>query len=55
MKAARFVSLIPWKNDLADFANLPDIWMTSQQFLDMRGGDDEEHAILLANFFNYID
>jgi coiled-coil and C2 domain-containing protein 2A len=34
---------------------MPDIWCTSQEFLDLGGGDYEEHAILLCNYFNYID
>ena len=54
-KAARYVSLIPFKNDSQQFKDLPDIWCTSQQFLDLRAGDYEEHALLLCNYFNYID
>jgi coiled-coil and C2 domain-containing protein 2A len=34
---------------------LPDLWCTSQEFLDLGAGDVEEHAILLCNYFNYID
>ena len=37
------------------FKDLPDLFTTCQQFLDLGGGDYEEHAILLANFFNYVD
>lgn len=29
--------------------------MTCQQFIDIRGGDSQEHAILLCNYFTYID
>ena len=53
--AARFVSLIPFKSDLSMFKDLPDTFCNSQEFLDLGAGDHEEHAILLANFFMYID
>ena len=54
-KAVRFVSLVPFIEDMQMFDDLPDIWCTSQEFLDLGGGDYEEHAILLCNYFNYID
>lgn len=54
-RAARFVSLIPFKQDGESFNNLPDVFETCQEFLDLRGGDGEEHAILLCNYFNFID
>lgn len=50
-KVARFVSMIPFKDDLSMFENLPDIYSTCQEFLDLGAGDYEEHAILLANYF----
>lgn len=53
--AARFVSLIPFIDDNSAIDLLPDIWCTSQEFIDFNGGDYEEHAILLCNYFNYID
>jgi hypothetical protein len=31
------------------------MWCTSQEFLDLGVGDWEEHAILLFNYFSYID
>jgi coiled-coil and C2 domain-containing protein 2A len=34
---------------------MPNICCSSQEFLDLGMGDDEEHAILLCNYFNYID
>jgi coiled-coil and C2 domain-containing protein 2A len=34
---------------------MPDLWCDSQEFLDLGAGDCEEHAILLCNYFNYID
>jgi coiled-coil and C2 domain-containing protein 2A len=54
-RVARFVSMIPFINDLNLFKGLPDIFTTCQEFLDLGGGDYEEHAILLANYFIYID
>jgi len=54
-RCARFVSLIPFKNDSEQFRDLPDIFSTNQQLLDLRGGDFEEHAIILCNFFTYLD
>lgn len=50
-KCARFVSMIPFINDLKNFKDLPDMYTNCQEFLDLGGGDSEEHAILLANFF----
>jgi coiled-coil and C2 domain-containing protein 2A len=54
-KVARFVQLIPFIEDNRAFEDLPDLWCTSQEFLDLGGGDYEEHSILLCNYFNYID
>ena len=54
-KAARYVSLIPFVEDAVLFKDMPNLTCTSQEFLDLGMGDDEEHAILLCNFFNYID
>jgi len=55
-RAARFVSMIPFIDDLNMFGSeIPDLFSTSQEFFDLGGGDYEEHAILLANYFMYID
>eukprot|EP00742_Colponemidia_sp_Colp-10_P008183 GILJ01008844.1.p1 GENE.GILJ01008844.1~~GILJ01008844.1.p1 ORF type:complete len:1598 (-),score=270.09 GILJ01008844.1:58-4851(-) len=54
-KAVRFVSLIPFVEDWQAFADLGDLWCTSQEFLDLRAGDFEEHAILLCNYFLWLD
>ena len=54
-KAARFVSMLPFVQDLKMFKDLPDMYSNSQEFIDLGGGDYEEHAILLANMFAYID
>jgi len=37
------------------FPQLTDLWCTDQEFLNIQCGDWEEHAILLCNYFNYID
>jgi len=49
-RLARFVSLIPHQSDTSLLGN-GDMWTTSDQFLHMLSGDEEEHAILLCNFF----
>ena len=54
-KVARFVSMIPFIEDLRMFQDMPDLYSTSQEFFDLGGGDYEEHAVLLANYFTYID
>jgi hypothetical protein len=53
--AVRYVSLIPFLSDRAMFRELSDLWCTDLEFLNIRCGDWEEHAILLCNYFNYID
>jgi len=54
-RAARFVSLIPFIDDSQLFKDMPDLVCNSQEFLDLGQGDSEEHAMLLCNYFNYID
>ena len=54
-RCARFVALVPFKADSETFRDLPETFSTNQQFLDLRGGDFEEHAILLCNYFNFLD
>jgi coiled-coil and C2 domain-containing protein 2A len=54
-KCARYVSLIPYRTDSIVYDSLPDMWTTCQEFLDLRAGGHEEHAILLCNYFNWID
>ncbi|KAF6780316.1 hypothetical protein AHF37_00462 [Paragonimus kellicotti] len=54
-RLARYVSLIPNMSDAAFFRGLADIWCTSDQFLNMLCGDDEEHAVLLACYFLYLE
>ncbi|XP_023109065.2 coiled-coil and C2 domain-containing protein 2A isoform X3 [Felis catus] len=48
---ARYVSLIPFLPDAVSFAGICDLWSTSDQFLDLLAGDEEEHAVLLCNYF----
>lgn len=54
-RIARFVSLIPSIPDNVALPGLGDIWYNCSQFLQMLVGDQEEHAILLCNFFLYLD
>ncbi len=57
-KAARFVALIPFieDNQTWDYAEeMPDCWCTDNEFIALGFGDYEEHAVLLCNYFNYID
>lgn len=50
----RFVSMIPNRSDAEVFDTAGSMWCTSQEFLKMNAGDDEEHALLLCNYFKYI-
>jgi hypothetical protein len=50
-RVARFVASIPCVQDAAAFQSNVDRWCTSGQFLHMLAGDNEEHAVLLCNFF----
>ena len=57
-KATRYVALIPFleENQTYDYGEeMPDCWTTDNEFLDLGFGDYEEHAVLLCNYFNYID
>ena len=57
-KSSRYVALIPFieENQTWDYAEeMPDCWTTDNQFLALGFGDYEEHAVLLCNYFNYID
>ena len=57
-KASRYVELIPFieENQTWDYAEeMPDCWTTDNEFLTLGFGDYEEHAVLLCNYFNYID
>ncbi|XP_069833527.1 coiled-coil and C2 domain-containing protein 2A [Dendropsophus ebraccatus] len=48
---ARYVSLIPFLPDNVSFAGICNLWSASDQFLDLLAGDEEEHAVLLCNYF----
>nr|XP_046248250.1 coiled-coil and C2 domain-containing protein 2A isoform X2 [Scatophagus argus] len=47
----RFVSLIPSLPDRVSFSGACDLWSTCDQFLTLLAGDEEEHAVLLCNYF----
>ncbi len=55
LQLARFVSLIPYVDDSMafDIQAGGSVWATSREFLEMNSGDEEEHAILLCNYFLY--
>ena len=46
---ARYVALIPFLEDALLDSSL-DVWNTSDSFLDLCAGDEEEHAVLLCNY-----
>ncbi|KAL1022565.1 hypothetical protein UPYG_G00029340 [Umbra pygmaea] len=48
---ARYVSLIPSLPDSVSFTGVCDLWSTCDQFLALLAGDEEEHAVLLCNYF----
>ncbi|XP_026531661.1 coiled-coil and C2 domain-containing protein 2A [Notechis scutatus] len=48
---ARYVALIPFLPNKVSFAGICDLWSTSDQFLDLLAGNEEEHAVLLCNYF----
>ncbi|XP_043080753.1 coiled-coil and C2 domain-containing protein 2A isoform X3 [Puntigrus tetrazona] len=48
---ARYVSLVPSLPDSVSFAGVCDLWSTCDQFLTLLAGDEEEHAVLLCNYF----
>ncbi|EQC33429.1 hypothetical protein SDRG_08944 [Saprolegnia diclina VS20] len=52
---ARFVSLVPFLEDWHTYSGAIDVWAATQDFLDTQVGDWEEHAVLLANYFNWAD
>lgn len=53
-RLARFVSLIPSIPDNLALPGTEDIWIPCDSFLEMLIGDEEEHAILLCNYFLYL-
>ncbi|XP_041483934.1 coiled-coil and C2 domain-containing protein 2A-like isoform X2 [Lytechinus variegatus] len=53
-RIARYVSLIPSISDSVLFPGVCNIWSTCQQFLQMMQGDEEEHAVLLVNYFLHL-
>ncbi|XP_077440044.1 coiled-coil and C2 domain-containing protein 2A isoform X2 [Vanacampus margaritifer] len=53
-RVARFVSLIPSLPDRVSFAGICDLWSTCDQFLTLLAGDEEEHAVLLCNYFLHL-
>ena len=52
---AAFVSLIPFVNDWHIDQKKEDMWCTSSEFLRLLAGDWEEHAVLLCNYFLWLE
>ena len=53
-RLARYVSFIPSRAEFSSTGLVKDIWLTCPQLLAVGVGDEEEHAILLCNFFLYL-
>ncbi|CAM9591141.1 unnamed protein product, partial [Pylaiella littoralis] len=53
-KCAHYVRLLPYLEDWQMFEGVGDMWCTSQQFLEILAGDDEEHAIMLHNYILHL-
>lgn len=45
------MSLVPYLDDSAIKRQRTDIWFTHAEFMHVVGGDEEEHAHLLAGYF----
>ena len=50
---AQFVSLIPFFSESLCLTREYNVWITSDHFLQLLGGDVEQHAVLLCNYFLY--
>ena len=53
-EVARFVSMIPFLDDWHVDGESTDMWCLSHEFLELRAGDWEEHAILLVNYILHL-
>eukprot|EP01084_Bolivina_argentea_P060142 109892_1 len=51
----RFVSRIPYKEDIHLIPGARDVWMTNEDFVRLGSGDGEEHTNLLACYFEWLD
>jgi len=51
----RFVSCIPFKEDVHLIPGARDVWMSNVDFLKLGSGDGEEHCNLLACYFMWFD
>eukprot|EP00750_Incisomonas_marina_P019918 INCI3652.1.p1 GENE.INCI3652.1~~INCI3652.1.p1 ORF type:complete len:1755 (+),score=364.46 INCI3652.1:316-5580(+) len=52
---AHYVSLVPFIEDAMIFDGKMDVWTSSSDLLYLRAGDWEEHAVLLCNYFLYLE
>ena len=48
---AKYVSLIPFFSDSLQITREYNVWITSDFFMDLLGGNVEQHAVLLCNYF----
>ena len=53
-RVSRFVSRIPFISDNELLRASCDIWCTTEQFLELGAGDEEEHAVLLCNYLLFL-
>ncbi len=53
-RVAWFVSNVPYMAKNAMFPGLQEIWPNSSDFLNLLGGSEAEHAVLLTNYFSGI-
>eukprot|EP01059_Diplonema_ambulator_P006045 TRINITY_DN15817_c0_g1_i1.p1 TRINITY_DN15817_c0_g1~~TRINITY_DN15817_c0_g1_i1.p1 ORF type:complete len:371 (+),score=96.61 TRINITY_DN15817_c0_g1_i1:81-1193(+) len=51
---SRFVSIIPYMENVAVDDDTGTCWNTSLEFLETGAGDYDEHCILLANYFQWL-
>jgi coiled-coil and C2 domain-containing protein 2A len=48
------VTCLPFMKDAQSFLGSLDLWCTGQEFWEIGAGDEEEHAIMLYNYWRYI-
>jgi len=51
----RFVSRVPFQLDVHMTEGQKDCWCTTEEFMELAGGDWEEHAIMLRNYFAFYE
>ena len=51
----RFVSCVPFEDDIHFIPGARDVWTTIDKFLELGSGDWEEHSLLLASYFKWFE